>query len=227
MGPRKQGSVEDVSKLKVAELKARLEEIGESTKGKKAELVARLEQALQHGVGEEAQVTGDAVEEQVKESVEAPGEAAVEVPRETERPVSRKPASRKADAIDPVVAAVADPVADGATAGVKSTQKLTASQRMNLKKKMRKQRQREARNAWKAEVGKQGDKAGASLKRNDRGQGVVTYEVEETRLAPEVNMSEEVCLCNNGSTTAQKSRCCCFSNLESRPAARLRAQISH
>jgi len=129
------------------------------------------------------------VKEQVKESVEAPGEAAVEVPRETERPVSRKPASRKADAIDPVAAAV----------GVKSTQKLTASQRMNLKKKMRKQRQREARNAWKAEVGKQGDKAGASLKRNDRGQGVVTYEVEETRLAPEVNMSEEVCLCNNGS----------------------------
>lgn len=178
-----------MSKLKVAELKARLEEIGESTKGKKAELVARLEQALQHGVGEEAQVTGDAVEEQVKESVEAPGEAAVEVPRETERPVSRKPASRKADAIDPVAAAV----------GVKSTQKLTASQRMNLKKKMRKQRQREARNAWKAEVGKQGDKAGASLKRNDRRQGVVTYEVEETRLAPEVNMSEEVCLCNNGS----------------------------
>lgn len=192
-----------MSKLKVAELKARLEEIGESTKGKKAELVARLEQALQHGVGEEAQVTGDAVEqqvkEQVKESVEAPGEAAVEVPRETERPVSRKPDSRKADATDPVAAAVVDPVAAGATEGVKSTQKLTASQRMNLKKKMRKQRQREARNAWKAEVGKQGDKAGASLKRNDRGQGVVTYEVEETRLAPEVNMSEEVCLCNNGS----------------------------
>ena len=37
MGPGKRGNAEDVSKLKVAELKARLEELGESTKGKKAE----------------------------------------------------------------------------------------------------------------------------------------------------------------------------------------------
>ena len=194
MGPRKQGNAEDVSKLKVAELKARLEEIGESTKGKKAKLVARLEQALKDGAGEEG--AKDPVEESSKQLVEEPAEAAVKAPAATEKPVSRKPDSRKADMAAPVATSVAAPAARGA----EGTQKLTASQRMNLKKKLRKQKQREARIAGKSEEGgRQNDKGGASSKKKGKDQGVVMYETDQTRVAPDVNMSEEVWLWLNRS----------------------------
>ena len=199
MGPGKRGNAEDVSKLKVAELKARLEELGESTKGKKAELVARLEQALEHMTGENAQI----VEEPAGEPVGEPGAAAAEAAQAAK--AMEKPEPRKAQ--------VAPPVAKQA----ETTKKLTASQRMNLKKKQRKQKQRDARNVGKAEEGgRENGKAGAPSKVKGKEQRAVTYATEETRLPPELNMSEEVCVWHDDS----------FSSLvlDSRSAVSLRGQ---
>jgi splicing factor 3B subunit 2 len=118
-GARKHNNIdglEDVSKLKVVELKERLLKIGASTKGKKAELVERLQQAMKDAAG----VTkGDvACDESLLEDNKIKGQPDERV--QTSAEALKEQARQGPPHLDP------------------GEKKLTASQRMNLKKKIRK-----------------------------------------------------------------------------------------
>ena len=188
MGPKKQGKAEDVSKLKVAELKGRLEALGESTTGKKADLVARLTKVLMEGGSDEPGGVHAAGEPEAAEKTPPEAAPAPEEVKAAARPVE-KANKRQTKAKEGAVK-----TSGGETRGIEdgiTKKKLTASQRMNLKKKMRKQKQREAR---KAGEGKLNDNLSSVLQNRGKGMGEVTYTTKETASAAEVNMSEEVCV---------------------------------
>ena len=180
--------VEDVGKLKVAELQARLEALGESTKGKKAVLVARLVECLETR-GEEGDEKGAEGERKGEEGERkgAEGEAA-------EGTATGGTKASKAANGGEVGRKETGGMTTTKTTTMPVTTKLTASQRMNLKKKMRKQKQREERErlaeeeATRAKGGKDG-KDGKGGKKG-RSQEVVYVEEDAGKVAKGM-MSEE------------------------------------
>ena len=102
-GKRADGA-EAYGNLKVAELRSRLEALGESAKGKKAELVERLTARMAAGAGEAVPEVMEAGEDATGENVagEGPGASRTTATTTKKRPASPRPVGNRASARAPM-----------------------------------------------------------------------------------------------------------------------------